>query len=219
MAAGTATVKAITSGDTLILMGRAAGGPPPEMQLTLGCLQAPRLARAPGAVDEPYAWQSREFLRKMCIGKVVSFKVEYRVAAINRDFGTVMLDGQSVAQAVVRDGWARVKPASEARENEKTQEYEELLVLEAAAMADKKGVFSELCEGSVRPLKWTDIDAQSILNEYKGSPVKAVIEHVRDGAALRCLLLPNWTFVNVNLSGVQCPRVNTAPRVIAPPAP
>lgn len=52
--------------------GRAgAHGPPPEMQLSLASLQSPKLGRAPGIVDEPFAWDSREFLRKKCIGKPV----------------------------------------------------------------------------------------------------------------------------------------------------
>ena len=27
-----------------------------------------------GGIDEPFAWESREFLRKLCIGKVVAAK-------------------------------------------------------------------------------------------------------------------------------------------------
>lgn len=52
--------------------GRAGThGPPPEMQLSLASLAAPKLGRAPGIADEPFAWDSREFLRKKCIGKQV----------------------------------------------------------------------------------------------------------------------------------------------------
>nr|VDC95174.1 unnamed protein product [Brassica oleracea] len=37
-----------------------------------------------GGIDEPIAWESRESLRKLCIGKVagVTFKVDYKVEAI-----------------------------------------------------------------------------------------------------------------------------------------
>ncbi len=52
--------------------GRAGThGPPPEMQLSLASLAAPKLGRAPGIADEQFAWDSREFLRKKCIGKQV----------------------------------------------------------------------------------------------------------------------------------------------------
>lgn len=43
-------VKSVIGGDTLILMGK--GNPPPEMQISLASLQAPRLARHPNATDE-----------------------------------------------------------------------------------------------------------------------------------------------------------------------
>ena len=91
---GKATVKAVLSGDTVLLMGASAGGPPPEMQMSLSSLAAPRLARREGDTEEAFAWQSREFLRKLCVGKVVEFAVEYSVAAINRDFGTLALGGK-----------------------------------------------------------------------------------------------------------------------------
>lgn len=55
--------------------GRSApNGPPPELQLSLASLQAPKLGRGPGIADEPFAWDSREFLRKKCIGKQVRWK-------------------------------------------------------------------------------------------------------------------------------------------------
>lgn len=49
---GFATVKAVTSGDTLVLHGDVKHGKPPEMQLTLSSLMAPRMARGPAAKDE-----------------------------------------------------------------------------------------------------------------------------------------------------------------------
>ena len=49
---GYATVKGVLTGDTLLLMGRsAANGPPPELQLTLSGVNAPRLARGSGAAS------------------------------------------------------------------------------------------------------------------------------------------------------------------------
>ena len=41
----------------------------------------------------------------------MSFKVEYKVAAINRTFGSITMKGQDLAEAVVSEGWARVKDA------------------------------------------------------------------------------------------------------------
>jgi hypothetical protein len=43
--------------------------------------------------DEPFAFDSREFLRKKLIGKQVKFRIDYAVASIGREFGQVYLGG------------------------------------------------------------------------------------------------------------------------------
>lgn len=60
-------------------------------------------------IIQPWGWQSREFLRKLAVGYPVTFKVDYTVPAINREFGTIMLNGESIARTVVSEGWARVR--------------------------------------------------------------------------------------------------------------
>lgn len=59
--AGFATVKAVLSGDTVVLQGKGAGGvPAPEMQLSLSSLAAPRVSRHPDQKDEVRRpWRSR----------------------------------------------------------------------------------------------------------------------------------------------------------------
>ncbi|XP_022872818.1 ribonuclease TUDOR 2-like [Olea europaea var. sylvestris] len=64
-------VKAVPSGDSLVIVGGSEAEIPPEKTITLSSLIAPKLARR-GSIDEPFAWESREFLRKLCIGKVLS---------------------------------------------------------------------------------------------------------------------------------------------------
>lgn len=56
--AGFGNVKAVLSGDTVVLLGAAKGSaPPPEMQLSLSHLSAPRVSRHPEAKDEvSIAW-------------------------------------------------------------------------------------------------------------------------------------------------------------------
>lgn len=105
-------VKEVPSGDTLVIVGKVKSGPPPEKRLTLSSLIAPKLGKRDGStLDEPFAWQSREFLRKKCIGQSVVFRVDYAVEAIgNREFGSVFLGQQdNVALSVVAAGWAKVR--------------------------------------------------------------------------------------------------------------
>ena len=90
--------QAVLSGDTIVLVGKAVNGPPPEITLTLNDIQAPKVARGPQQMDEAFAWKSREFLRKLCIGKSVSFRVTHMVPAINRTFGDVLLNGDNLSK-------------------------------------------------------------------------------------------------------------------------
>ena len=75
-----------------MIRGVPKGGPPPERTLALTNINAPRLARLvpiswkqfifcyprrpnnqlpEGGTDEPFAWEAREFLRKLVVGKTV----------------------------------------------------------------------------------------------------------------------------------------------------
>ena len=68
-----------------------SGGPPPEKTLTLAGIIAPRLGRhyakdESGMKDEPWAWESKEMVRKMCVGKAVSFRSEPTKGSTSREY-------------------------------------------------------------------------------------------------------------------------------------
>ncbi len=76
-ATGSAKVKSVLSGDTVVLLGRApaAGGKAPEVTFTFERVTAPRMAsKANNNVDDPEAFPSREWLRTLCVGKTVIFE-------------------------------------------------------------------------------------------------------------------------------------------------
>lgn len=83
-------------------------GNPPEKTIVLAHLSAPRLARR-GGQDDPFAWESREFLRKLCIGKDVVFRTEYTIPNFSREFCSVFIGTSNVGNEVVTHGWAKVK--------------------------------------------------------------------------------------------------------------
>lgn len=213
---GTATVKAVTSGDTVILQGRATNGPPPERQLSLASLLAPKVARSASGPEEPWGWAAREYLRKLVVGQTVRFKVDYKVATLNnREFGTLWLNGESVNKLVAKEGWAHVRKA---REGEQSPELEELTALEQEAQAGKRGMYGEATGGNgaaaTRDVKW-EVNSEELLQRIKGKPTKMVIEYVRDGASFRAIAMladGAQAIVNLSLAGVQAPRVNTQPR-------
>ncbi|PKA54817.1 hypothetical protein AXF42_Ash000652 [Apostasia shenzhenica] len=219
-------VKAVPSGDTLLIMGNSKAEIPPEKTITLSYIMAPRLARR-GTIDEPFAWNSREFLRHHCIGKEVVFKVDYTVANINREFGTVFLGDKNIACLVVSEGWAKVKEQGP-QKGEPSPALTELLHLEEQAKQQELGRWTKdpgVFEASVRDLPPSaigdpsNLDAIGLLSVNKGKPMQAIVEQVRDGSTVRVYLLPEFQFVQVFVAGVQAPSMGRRAVVDAPPAP
>ena len=73
---GTAKIKSVLSGDTVVLLGRGAEGrKAPEVTFTFERVTAPRMAsKANSNVDDAGAFSSREWLRNLCVGKTVTFE-------------------------------------------------------------------------------------------------------------------------------------------------
>lgn len=72
----------------------------------------------------------------------------------------------------------------------------------------QRGERQELCR--LVPSKtsrwWDEINDGLWLNDwFNDSLILAIIEYVRDGSTVRCLLLPSYYHVTVQLSGVKCP--------------
>ncbi|XVE56474.1 hypothetical protein DITRI_Ditri04bG0013100 [Diplodiscus trichospermus] len=210
-----ARVKAVPSGDSLVVAAMSnRAGPPPEKTITLASLIAPRLARR-GGVDEPFAWDSREYLRKLCIGKEVTFRVEYTVPSIGREFGSVYLGDKNVAMLVVSEGWAKVREQGQ-QKGEASPFLAELLRLEEQAKQQGLGRWSKVpgaAEASIRNLPPSaigdpsNLDAMGLLAANKGSPMQGIVEQVRDGSTVRVYLLPDFQFVQVFVAGIQAPSM------------
>jgi len=212
---GYATCKAVLSGDTVVLMGRAVNGPPPELQLSLAGVMAPKLARGPSSVDEAFAWESREFLRKLVLGKAVQFRSE--VTKNSRQYGTVWVQNgsggaENVSVAVARAGWCAA-----------SGEGEEIAAAAAEAREAGRGIHTSDAaakQQAVRSVKWS-VDAGFARERLVGSRKRALVEYVKDGSNYRCMLLPEMIMVSISLAGVRCGRVNrpaAAPESEAPAA-
>ncbi|XP_044374493.1 ribonuclease TUDOR 1-like [Triticum aestivum] len=215
-------VKALTSGDCLLIMGSTKAEIPPEKSITLSYLMAPRLARR-GGVDEPFAWESREYLRKLCVERnllqEVTFRVDYTAPNIGREFGTVYLGDKNVAYLVVAAGWARVKEQGP-KGGEPLPNVSELLRLEEVAKQQGLGRWSKepgAAEDSIRDLPPSAIgepsgfDAKGFAVANKGKSLEAIVEQVRDGSTIRVYLLPSFQFVQIYVAGVQAPSMGRRP--------
>lgn len=200
-------VKQVLSGDAVIVRGQPKGGPPPERQINFSNVIAPRLARratanAPETVDEPYAWESREFLRKKVIGKEVLFKIEAKTPT-GREYGAIYLgkdiaSGENVTETMVSEGLVMVRRESIRGESR-------LIDLEDQAKSQGKGRWAGGDAQHVRNVRWNIENMRSFVDKARGKPFDAVIEHVRDGSTVRCLLLPDFSYITLMISGIRCP--------------
>ncbi|XP_051115668.1 ribonuclease TUDOR 2-like [Andrographis paniculata] len=206
-------VKAVPSGDCLVIMACSKAEVPPEKTITLSSLIAPRLAPRRGGQDEPFAWDSREFLRKLCIGKEVLFRVDYLVPSIKREFGSVFLGTNNVASLVVAAGWAKVRGQGQ-QKGEASPHLAELQSLEEQAKQQGLGRWSRVpgaADSSIRRLPPSavsdpsNLDVVALLDSKRGSPLEAIVDHVRDGSTIRVYLLPDYQYVQVFVAGIQSP--------------
>ncbi|KAL7193277.1 hypothetical protein ACSBR2_024983 [Camellia fascicularis] len=134
---------------------------PPKKAITLSSLIARRLARE-GGVDEPFAWESREYLRKLCMEKDVTFKVDYTIPSIGREFGSVFLGDANVALMVVSKGWVKVGEQGQ-QKGDASPFLTELLRLEEQAKQQGLGCWTRVMQMVWLGMIWV---AQSIFSKF-----------------------------------------------------
>jgi len=211
---GYGVVKAVLSGDTFVLMGapKERGQIPPERVIVLSGINAPRFARGKNSVDEPYAWESREFCRKKAIGQQVSFHVQHTFG--ERDYGAIFVGDENMGQSLLKAGFASLKELPEGAKP--TVEREGLMVFETEAKAAGLGMWSKSEDPAshVRNIDWAP-PADKLYDRYLNKPVPAVVSQLRNGSALRCEVAGSFSgksgnpfmIVTLSLAGASCARV------------
>lgn len=209
-----AIVKSVQSGDSIIIRSQPKGGPPPEKQINLAYLLAPKISRklpdGSHTADEPFAWESREFLRKKLVGKVIQFRVEYKVPFGNnqRECATIFLASENINETLVNEGLVDVVKRAQNKDN---PDVVRLIELEEAVKSSKsKGKWSG------NAIKRTILQDFENGQSFIGKNMDGIVEHVRDGSTMKIgLFLPSsdqssvtYQMVMVVLSGVRCPQTN-----------
>lgn len=167
--------------------------------------------------DEPYAWEAREFLRKLLIGKEVQYREDYKLSGNNVTAGTVFLsddDKESINLKLVKAG------LSEINRKKQLPDTDELRILqEAETEAKAAGVG----RWSNEPAAGKQQVRSQILNELSketadkllNQQLTGIVEHVKDGSSFKVgVFLPLnkpkeernvYQLISVNLSGIKCP--------------
>ncbi|KAH7108122.1 hypothetical protein BKA62DRAFT_781142 [Auriculariales sp. MPI-PUGE-AT-0066] len=212
MSSNKAIVKSVLSGDTLVLRGRpgAPGQPAKDRVLHIADITSPRMG-AQSRPDEPWAFECREFLRALTVGKEVTFTSSHSLPSTDgaqRDIGTASVGGLDIASELLRNGFASTKEIKR-DPNEDDQRRRDL---ENEAKSGSLGIHNPQGPKHDPDPRCSILDAQrrqAFLNEWKGQPIDAVVETVRDGSTVRVrLLLPDdvHQYANVALAGVRSAR-------------
>eukprot|EP01116_Phalansterium_solitarium_P001294 TRINITY_DN1108_c0_g1_i1.p1 TRINITY_DN1108_c0_g1~~TRINITY_DN1108_c0_g1_i1.p1 ORF type:complete len:918 (+),score=421.64 TRINITY_DN1108_c0_g1_i1:113-2866(+) len=208
---GKGVVKAVPAGDSLVVLEQGSKqGPPKEREIVITNIKAPRLGRRGGPADkrtddEPFAFQSREYLRKKAIGKQVSFVVENKDPKSGKDYGHVFVlaaekKPEDLSVSIVSDGWAEVRANSRDR-----PELEGLVKAEEAAKKDGKGIHQDASANVAR--RSAAANNSELYESFKGAATHAIVEQVLTGSTLRLLLVPSFQEVKLLLAGVESPDI------------
>ncbi|KYR01596.1 hypothetical protein DLAC_01596 [Tieghemostelium lacteum] len=207
-------VRAVNSGDSLVIheVNKQGVESPDKVEYTLSHLTVPRLGYhgtpdKPATKDLPFAWESKEFLRKKSIGKKVNFYVDYQ-APTGRKYITVYLVEDlenSLNKQMIESGWASLFRSASGKENKKP-EYLNLIQLETAAQQQELGIHNknpEAINNSVRPIH--TLSPFDLYNKLQKKQLNAVVEQIRNANSYRVVILPSFHSFVVHLSGIQCP--------------
>lgn len=154
--------------------------------------------------EEPHAWESKEFLRRLSIGKPCTFRVDYKVEQLGgREFGTVYIGDQNVGVLCVEAGWAKINE----RDAERNPFHEQLVQSEEQARKQKLGIHgdeSSFCPRSQGSLE----DASSLMKRHgKGGAMSVIVDAVISGSLLAVTVPETRKGFVVMVAGIQCPHM------------
>jgi staphylococcal nuclease domain-containing protein 1 len=187
-----AKVKSVLSADTVVLTSPKGNQ---ERVLTLAYLQSPRLQ-----TNEKYAFEARELLRNLLVGKQVKFWVLYK-SNTNREFGDISSPiFQSLIEYVLSKGAAKLRDNVSSSFGNEEDDIEKLSKVQKEAELNKIGLW----DPNYRKIEL--IDRPSNLDS---TPVDAIVEKVLSGDRLLVRILVGshkHSVIPVLIAGVKTPR-------------
>lgn len=211
-------VKSVLSGDTLVLT--SVTNPSAERVISLAFVKAPHILKDS---YEQWSFESRDYLRKLVVGKTVTFQVLYQIPNTKREYATVTLgDGRKLPEEALKEGWVKLRDdAGRKEDTEKAlQNLEELRVLEAEARSAENGIWAK--EGGHITLHNDLTNAQAFLEQWKGKSLEGIVERVLSGdrLLLKLMVSPTVHYQLITLvAGIKAPsteRLNPSNQQIQP---
>jgi len=229
----------VHSGDSFTVVGGVVDAKvnpiPPTQEIAISSIQAPLCVRNRTGVDEPYGWESREFLRRLIFGKQIKFDIKVQTPGA-RVFADVSFDRgngpENLSELIILKGWAKLKESKNTNADQ-FPERQNLLKLQGKAEEEARGIWTkkDKPEKHVREVEWGYSLMLSTMNsreernrgaeeefdwafKNKGKELPGVVQKVRDGSTFRCELTGLYPdhpmkhkILLVYLTGVSCAKV------------
>lgn len=64
-------------------------------------------------------------------------------------------------------------------------------------------MFYVFLQEHIRDIKWSVENMRAFVDKHQYKPIKAIIEHVRDGSTVRAFLLPDFYHITLMISGIR----------------
>lgn len=184
-----ARVKSVLSGDSIILSSIAH--PERERTLSLAYCTSPHLKKD---ADEPFAFESRDALRKMLVGKNVQFQVLYTIPNTKREYGIIFMnDGRRFPEEMVKIGWLKLREDAGRKEDSEDalRQLDELRLLEARARNEDLGLWQP--QHDRIDVQHDMGNSEEFLDTYKGKTVDGIVERVLSGDRMLVRLIVSPT--------------------------
>ncbi|EAW12705.1 putative transcription factor (Snd1/p100) [Aspergillus clavatus NRRL 1] len=203
-------VSRVLNADTLFLRNKAGE----EKKISLSSVRQPKPSDPKQA---PFQADAKEFVRKRLIGKHVKVTINGKKPANEgyeeRDVATVVQGNTNIALALVEAGYASVIRHRQ-DDDDRSPEYDSLLLAEAEAQKDGKGMWSPK---PPKPKQYQDYSENvqkaklevSVLQRQKRVP--AIVDFVKSGSRFTVLVPRENAKLTLVLGGIRAPRSARSP--------
>jgi len=209
-----AKIVEVHSGDSISVASE--GGEP--RRIFLASIKAPKMSNRDSDDHEPWAWESKEFVRKQAIGKKVKVEMEFNreieiKSGANEgnkrlmEFATVFIGKNNLAVSVLEKGFAKTQLSKFKEENSKY--FEDLIAASTKASNKKAGIHSNKEANIIRQLD-TSKNSKSAKNIYSTltgkNEISGVVEFCFSGQKLKIRLDSENCSIAFGLIGIKIPQ-------------
>ncbi|KAH9984776.1 hypothetical protein BJV77DRAFT_965908 [Russula vinacea] len=168
----------VISGDSFVLRGRPGpqGRSPKERILYLADVSAPKLGNA-SREDEPSAYEARDFLRALTVGKEIAFTSSHQLPPGEETYPVTLV----TARSTVLTSPTKLKDLK----REATDDDLRRKDLESEAKSASRGQWNPHGPKARRVIHNMSLGPQGFINEWKGKQLDTIVESVRNGTTLR----------------------------------